>query len=81
MDKNMDVDRLSMALPTFIKSNFQRWKFDIKLVLESLKLLDIVLGVDKKPNEMEDAKKWRKLNAKARRVLSSRFDDHAPRRD
>lgn len=75
MDENMDVDRTSMILPTLNKSNYQQWKFDVKLVLESLELLDIVLGIEKKPAGAEDIKKWRKLDAKARRVLSSRFDD------
>lgn len=75
MDGNMDVDRTSMVLPTLNKSNYQRWKFDVKLVLESLELLDIVLSIEKKPAGAEDIKKWRKLDAKARRVLSSGFDD------
>lgn len=75
MDGNMDVDRVNMPLPTLTKSNYQRWKFDVKLVLESLGLLDIVLGIDKMPAREEEAKGWRRLDAKARRVLASGFDD------
>lgn len=73
MDGNMDAHRVNMPLPTLTKSNYQRWKFDVKLVLESL--LDIILGIDKKPAKEEEAKGWRRLDAKARRVLTSGFDD------
>lgn len=75
MDETINVDRTSIALATLTKSNYQRWKFDVKLVLESLELVNIVLGIEKKPNSAEDDKKWRKLDAGARRVLSSEFDD------
>lgn len=80
----MSLDEIK--LPVLTKANYQRWKFEVVSCLRALGVYEVVDGTEVCPTgtgSQEGIKNWRRLDAKATRVLTYGLtdDDHASIRD
>ncbi|CAG7719483.1 unnamed protein product [Allacma fusca] len=50
-------------------NNFNRWKWQISMVLEAADLLEVVDGTQAPPTDQADLKKWKKNDVQARSII------------
>ena len=67
--------------PSLTRYNYSRWRFDMEITFEVMDCLSIVKGIEKIPvagtegKTEADVKAWRKLDARARLLISRSLND------
>lgn len=73
-----------LKLPLLSKATYLRWRYEVESALQAIGALEVVDGAELCPTDDEKKKKeWRKLDGRARRVLTTSLsdDDHTAIRD
>jgi Lhr-like helicase len=70
----INQNKVSRSIKKFTRSNFQIWKFQMTIILQSKELLDIVEGIEMIEN-VDDQRIWRKHDNHATTLIINAIDE------